>query len=175
VFAEDASHLSVAESGAVLPGRFFERYSEQAKDVVCLALRESRDLHHRHVGTEHILLGLLGHTDGAAAVVLTKLGVTRDGVLELIMRRVGAGATPRPEPPAFTQQAVSVLDGAMHEALPLGKNHVATEHVLLSIIRDNEGRALANLILHELDVGRSRIYEELRGVLGVPRLGLGPG
>ena len=159
------------ERPAVLPGRFFERYSEQAKDVVFRALHAARDLNHRHVGTEHILLGLVGQSDGAAVVALTTLGVTRDGVRGLIVRRVGAGVATSSDAPAFTQQAVSVLDSALREALPLGKNYVATEHILLSVVRDNEGHALANLILHELDAGRSRVHEELKRVLGVERLG----
>lgn len=179
VFAEDeadgAPLVRFPAWGAVLPGTFFERYIEQAKDAVFCALREARDLNHRHVGTEHILLGLLDRDDGAAAVALTNLGITRDGVVEVIVRRVGAGVTPTSDGRVFTQQAVSVLDGAIREALPLGKNYIATEHVLLSLVRDNEGRAFANLILHELDVGRPMVYEELKRVLGVERLGPGQG
>jgi ATP-dependent Clp protease ATP-binding subunit ClpA len=71
----------------------------------------------------------------------------------------------------FTQQAATVLDSAIREALPLGKNYIATEHVLLSIVRDHEGRAFANLIRHELNVGRPLVYEELKRVLGIERLG----
>jgi ATP-dependent Clp protease ATP-binding subunit ClpC len=174
VFAGGADRESSPESGAVLPGAYFERYTEQAKDVVFLALEEARGLNHRHVGTEHILLGLLGQTDGAAARALTTLGVTPDRVRELIVRRVGTGVAGRSDRPAFTQQAVVVLDVAIREALALGQNYVATEHLLLSIVRDNEGHALANLILHDLDTGQSRIYEELSRVIGVERLGPRP-
>jgi hypothetical protein len=148
VVAEDAASVTDLECRAVLPGKFFERYSEQAKDVVFRALQEARDLNHRHVGTEHILLGLVGQNDGAAALALTTLGVTRDGVRGLIVRRMGAGVATSSDARAFTQQAVIVLDGAMREALPLGKNYVATEHILLSVVRDNEGHALAVLQPH---------------------------
>jgi ATP-dependent Clp protease ATP-binding subunit ClpC len=168
VRAEDAASVTDLE-WRVLPGRFLERYSEQAKDVVFRAWQEAGDLNHRHVGTEHILLGLVAQNDGAAVVALATLGVTRDGVRDLIVRRVGAGVVSSSDAVAFTQQAVSVLDGAMHEALPLGKNYVDTEHILLSVVRDNEGHALANLILHELDAGRSRVFQELKRVLGVDR------
>lgn len=169
--AADSDRERSPESAAVLPGKDFERYTEQAKDVVFLALEEASALNHRHVGTEHILVGLLRQTDGAAAVGLTSLGVTPARVRDLIVRRVGTGVAARSDRPAFTQQAVLALDIAMREALSLGHNYVATEHLLLSIVRDNEGHALANLILHDLDAGRSRIYEELSRVLGVERLG----
>jgi ATP-dependent Clp protease ATP-binding subunit ClpA len=164
---ERASHRISATLGwrlDDLPGKFFERFTEQAKQTVFLAQDEARALHHLHVGTEHILLGLLNQSDGAAAAALANLHVTPDGVRELIAKHVGKGTEAPASDVAFTPQAVAALDGALHEALPLGKNYVATEHILLSVIRDNEGRAVANLLLRELGADRLTVRQELTRV-----------
>ena len=119
----------------------FERFTDQARRVVVQAQEEARMLGHDYIGTEHILLGLLGEHEGPAAQVLGSLGVSldldaaRDQVLEI----AGAGTGQRGGHIPFTPRTKKVLELSLREAQRLGHDHIGTEHILLGLVREGEG------------------------------------
>ena len=117
----------------------FERFTERARQVVVLAQDEARTLKHNEIGTEHILLGLLREEDGLAARVLESLGVTLEEVRAQVARIVRQGDEVVAGQIAFAPRARKVLELALREALSLGHDYVATEHILLGLVRENEG------------------------------------
>ena len=124
----------------------FERFTQQARQVVVWAQEEARGLRHNYIGTEDILLGLLREEQGLAARVLGSHGVTVERVRAQVVR-VGAGEEPSSGQIPFTPQAKKVLETAVPEALSLDHDCIATEHVLLGLLRDNEAVAVRILAL----------------------------
>ncbi|MDP9867341.1 ATP-dependent Clp protease ATP-binding subunit ClpC [Streptosporangium brasiliense] len=118
----------------------FERFTDRARRVVVLAQEEARRLGHDHIGTEHILLGLLGE-DGAADRALRAVGISREQVRDEIEEIIGRGADAPPGHIPFTPRAKKVLELSLREALDLHHGHIGTEHILLGLIREGEGVA----------------------------------
>ena len=114
----------------------FERFTEKAIKVIMLAQEEARRLGHNFVGTEQILLGLIGEGTGVAAKVLKSMGVNlkdaRIEVEKIIGRGSGFVAVEIP----FTPRAKRVLELSLEEARQLGHNYIGTEHLLLGLIRE---------------------------------------
>jgi len=119
----------------------FERFTNRARHVVVLAQEEARLLHHNYIGTEHILLGLLGEPDGFGARVLAGFGMTREGVREDVRAIVGTGAAAPSGHIPFTPRAKKTLELSLREALALHHNYIGTEHILLGLIREGDGVA----------------------------------
>jgi ATP-dependent Clp protease ATP-binding subunit ClpC len=120
----------------------FERFTQKARHVVVLAQEEARLLSHNYIGTEHILLGLLGEPESVAGTVLATFGMTRDGVREEVEKIVGRGAkTPSGHIP-FTPRAKKTLELSLREALALKHNYIGTEHILLGLLREGDGVAV---------------------------------
>ena len=113
----------------------FERFTERARQVVVFAQDEARVLKHNYIGTEHILIGLLREEDGLAGRVLATLDVTIEGVRARVARIVRQRDEVTTGQIAFTPRARKVLELAQREALSLGDNYVATEHILLGLVR----------------------------------------
>jgi ATP-dependent Clp protease ATP-binding subunit ClpC len=150
----------------------FERFTEQARQVVRLAHEEMRLLKHGYIDVEHLLLGLLREEEGLAARVLRSLGLTVEGVREELVRMVGRGeeAASWKDPftgRAFTRRAKKALEGALRESLSLGRNYIATEHILLGLLRDTEG--VAARILVEFGTDPAKIREEVMQMLSRPK------
>jgi ATP-dependent Clp protease ATP-binding subunit ClpA len=119
----------------------FERFSGQARHVVVSAQEEARELDHNYIGTEHLLLGLLGTSDSLANASLAALGYTRDDARASLEALVGRGkASPGGHIP-FTPRAKKVLELSLREALQLKHTYIGTEHILLGLVREGEGRA----------------------------------
>jgi len=117
----------------------FERFTDRARRVVVQAQEEARTLGHDYIGTEHILLGLLGEPEGLAARALSSLGISPDAAREQIVEIVGAG-TGRPGGHIpFTPRTKKVLELSLREAQRLGDDHIGTEHILLGLLREGEG------------------------------------
>ncbi|GAA3824687.1 hypothetical protein GCM10022226_51760 [Sphaerisporangium flaviroseum] len=134
----------------------FERFTDSARRAVVAAQEEARRLDHDYIGTEHVLLGLLGEGKGLAATVLKAHGLTVDGVRTNIEELVGPGeSTPGAHIP-FTPRAKKVLELSLREALQLHHNYISTEHILLGLIREGEGMAVQVLTLHEVDLQEVR-------------------
>ncbi len=124
----------------------FEKFTDGARKVMVLAQEEARKLGQMYVGTEHILLGLIREEDGIAAQALKKLDVTYDDALEQIKQvaEQPGEATPAGHIP-FTPRAKRVLESALREMLSLGQSYIATEHLLLGILREGNGVAMESL------------------------------
>ncbi len=117
----------------------FERFTSRARHVVVLAQEEARRMDHNYIGTEHILLGLLGEPEGVGARALAGFGMSLEGAREEVIAIVGTGeAAPRGHIP-FTPRAKKILELALREALQLHHNYIGTEHILLGIIREGKG------------------------------------
>lgn len=118
----------------------FERFTGSAHRVIVLAGQEASRLHHNHVGTEHILLGLIHEDEGLAAKALKVFGVALDDVRQQVMELVPENeGTPSDLP--LTPRAKKVLENSLRVALEHGHNFVGTEHILLGLIRVGEGVA----------------------------------
>jgi ATP-dependent Clp protease ATP-binding subunit ClpA len=119
----------------------FERFTNHARHVVVLAQEEARQLHHNYIGTEHILLGLLGEPTGAAFRVLDSHGMTLEGVRQEIISVVGAGKKEPGKHIPFTPRAKKILELSLREALALRHDFIGTEHILLGLLREGDGLA----------------------------------
>jgi ATP-dependent Clp protease ATP-binding subunit ClpA len=116
--------------------------------VVVRAQEEARRLQHNYIGTEHILLGLLGVTEGRAFRALTGLGLTLGGVQEEVKAMIGAGSTMPTGHIPFTPRAKKILELSLREALQLHHEYIGTEHILLGLVREGEGVAAQILSQH---------------------------
>jgi hypothetical protein len=138
-------------------GQMFDRMSADAREAVVLAQDEARALHHNYIGTEHILLGLLGTDLGFAARMLIRAGADQQNVRTVIEQTIGpAPAEPRDGPLRFTPRSKKVLELARQEAKRNHSPHVRGEHVLLGLAR--EGKGVGAAILSQLGIG----YDDLR-------------
>jgi ATP-dependent Clp protease ATP-binding subunit ClpC len=136
----------------------FERFTDRARRVVVLAQEEARMLDHNYIGTEHILLGLLREGDGIAAKALEALGISLDAMRQAVEGIIGRGAQPLPASGhiPFTPRAKKVLELSLREALQLGHDYIGTEHILLGLLREDDGVAVHVLVDSGLDVNRVR-------------------
>jgi ATP-dependent Clp protease ATP-binding subunit ClpA len=149
----------------------FERFTERARQVVVLAQDEARTLKHNYIGTEHILLGLLREPEGIAGRVLDSLDITVEEVRAQVARIIGLGdddVTTSQIP--FTPRAKKVLELALREGLSLGQTYIGTEHILLGLVRENEG--VAARILLNFDADAETIRNEVIRALDSPRRAL---
>ncbi len=144
----------------------FERFTERARQVVVLAQEEARTLKHNYIGTEHILLGLLREEEGIPARVLESLGVTLQRTREQVTRIVGSGEELTTGQIPFTPRAKKVLELSLREALSLGHNYIGTEHILLGLVRENEG--VAARILLDFDADAEKVRNEVLRILSAP-------
>ena len=142
----------------------FERFTEKAIKVIMLAQEEARRLGHNFVGTEQVLLGLIGEGTGVAAKTLKSMGVNlkdaRTEVEKIIGRGSGFVAVEIP----FTPRAKRVLELSWDEARQLGHNYIGTEHLLLGLIREGEG--VAARVLENLGVDLNKIRTNVVKILG---------
>jgi ATP-dependent Clp protease ATP-binding subunit ClpC len=145
----------------------FERFTEKAIKVIMLAQEEARRLGHNFVGTEQILLGLIGEGTGIAAKTLKGMGVNlkeaRAEVEKIIGRGSGFVAVEIP----FTPRAKRVLELSWDEARQLGHNYIGTEHLLLGLIREGEG--VAARVLENLGVDLTKVRSNVIRMLGETR------
>jgi ATP-dependent Clp protease ATP-binding subunit ClpA len=144
----------------------FERFTERARQVVVLAQAEARALKHGYIGTEHLLLGLLREEEGLASRVLESLDITVEAVRGQVARVVGQGNEVTSGQIPFTPRAKKVLELALREALSLGHNYIGTEHILLGLVRENEG--VAARILLDFDADSEKIRNEIIRMLSGP-------
>jgi ATP-dependent Clp protease ATP-binding subunit ClpC len=149
------------------------RFTERAQRVILIAQEEAKRLNHDYVGTEHILLGLIALGEGVAAQVLANLGVDLRRVRAEIEKIVGTGDNVMllGEIP-FTPRAKKVLELAVEEAQNMGHSHVGTEHLLLGLIREEEG--VAAQVLENLGVRLDIVREEVISLLGEGQPGPAP-
>ncbi|MDF2882435.1 MAG: Clp protease ClpX [Clostridiaceae bacterium] len=137
----------------------FGRFTERAQKVLVYAQQEAQSLQHGYVGTEHILLGVLNE-EGMAKSILNNMGITADGVKELIEEYEGKGDMDlfRNEIP-LTPRTKRLLEISLLEARDLNHNYISPEHILLALIREAEGVAFT--ILNNLGVDFEKLRKEL--------------
>ena len=132
--------------------------------VVVLAQDEARALRHTHIGTEHILLGLLRVDVDLAARSLVELGVTLDETRRALKRIVGEGDEPSSQQLPYTRRAVHGLELALRESLSLGHDYIGTEHLLLGLMTLTDGRAAQ--IVGELGAAPEAVRAKVLSSLG---------
>ena len=146
----------------------YNKFTERARHVMVLAKEEARRSVHNYIGTEHLLLGLLKESTGVAAHVLKSLGMdlkkTRADVAALV--QTGSGS-PNKEAPPFTPRTKKVLEWSMEEARGGGHNYVGTEHLLLGLLRVDEGPAAQ--ILRNMGLKFETVRKEVLDFIGVER------
>ena len=164
----------------------FEKFTDGARKVMVLAQEEARKLGQMYVGTEHLLLGLIREEDGIAAQALRKLDVTYEETLEQVKQ-----VADKPDEPApgghipYTPRAKRVLESALRETLSGGQSYIATEHLLLGILREGNGVAMEALTRMGVstDAVRNAISElapkrppapVAMGAMGLPSGGFAP-
>ena len=124
----------------------FEKFTDKARKVMSLATEEARAQGKMYVGTEHLLLALIKEGEGVAAQALSKLDVTYDEVIATIKEI----STDEAEPPSgghipYTPRAKRVLEDAYREMMARGQSYIATEHLLLGVVAEGDGRAMTAL------------------------------
>jgi ATP-dependent Clp protease ATP-binding subunit ClpC len=141
----------------------FEHFTSEAIRVIMLAQEEARRLGHNFVGTEQILLGLMGEGTGVAAKVLAELGVTLKEARREVEKIIGRGSGFVPPEIPFTPKVKSLFEQSFREAHSLGHNYINTEHLLLGLTEAGEGvaaKVLQNLGV-DLQVIRSAVMSRL--------------
>ncbi len=143
----------------------FDRFTDRAKKVMNLARQEAQRFNHEYLGTEHILLGLVQEGSGVAANVLKNMGIDLNKIrmeVEKIVKTGPSMVTMGQLP--FTPRAKKVLELSMEEAGNLGHNYIGTEHLLLGLIKENEG--IAAQVLLNLGIKLEDVREEVLDFLG---------
>ncbi|CAH8382314.1 unnamed protein product [Eruca vesicaria subsp. sativa] len=142
----------------------FERFTEKAIKVIMLAQEEARRLGHNFVGTEQILLGLIGEGTGIAAKVLKSMGINLKDARVEVEKIIGRGSGFVAVEIPFTPRAKRVLELSLEEARQLGHNYIGSEHLLLGLLREGEG--VAARVLENLGADPSNIRTQVIRMVG---------
>ena len=148
-----------------------DRFTEQARKVLSLAREEAQRFQHHYIGTEHLLLGLVREGEGIAAKVLSNLGVELKEVRDAVEAMIGRGDRIVPSEIGLTPHAKRVIELAVDEAHRLNHHYIGTEHLLLGLLREDEG--IAAEALQSLGVNLEKVRTETIRVLsqgGLPQL-----
>ena len=143
----------------------FSGFTEKANAALNQAINSAEQLGHTYVGSEHLLLGLLRVGSGVAATILNANDVTDEKIEELLKETIGYGTVTKLSPDYFTPKAKRVLETAVSGSNNLGKKHVGTEHILLSILSENDNYAIR--FLNKLGVNTDLIVQDTLKVVGV--------
>jgi ATP-dependent Clp protease ATP-binding subunit ClpC len=142
----------------------FERFTDQSRRAVVLAQEEARRLNHDHIGTEHVLAGLIREERGAAARTLEASGITLDAVRAQIVALTGPGQEPPREHISFTPRAKKGFELALREATGHGRHIIGTGHLLLGLIGQDDCAAVQVLGALGADLGplRARVIQAIQ-------------
>ncbi|MEO0074396.1 MAG: Clp protease N-terminal domain-containing protein, partial [candidate division WOR-3 bacterium] len=147
-----------------------ERFTERVRKVISIARQEAIRLHHDHIGTEHLLLGIVKEGEGVAAVVLTNLGINLEDLRRAVENAVPTAGTSLVlgEVP-MNQDARSALNYAVDEARKMSHTYVGTEHLLLGLLREERG--IACQVLQSLGLEVDSVRQETLRLLGADKTG----
>ncbi len=153
----------------------FEKFSERARRVLTLAQNEAQRFNHNYIGTEHILLGLVGETEGVVARVLKNLGIDLEKVRAAVEFIIGRGEKAVTGEIGLTPRAKKVIELAVDEARRANHSYIGTEHLLAGLLREGEG--VASGVLESLGVTLDKVRTETQRVLSqnVPTAAQGRG
>jgi ATP-dependent Clp protease ATP-binding subunit ClpC len=155
----------------------FERFTDRARRVIVLAQEEARRLGHSHIGTEHLLLGLVHEGAGIGAVALESLGISVEELRQDIEAAAGTGDGPSSQTHIpFTAPAKQALELSLRAALRLGHNYIGTEHLLLGLLTQ-EDHVAAQLIqskVGNLDQVRACVLDLVGSAAAESEAGGGP-
>ena len=144
-----------------------DRFTRKARHVLTLAQEEAQRLHHGYIGTEHLLLGLIGEKNGMASKVLKGLGVKPKRVQQIVERISGPSRQASFGKVYLTPRTKQVIELAFDEARRLGHHYIGTEHLLLGLVRQGDGVAVD--VLKRLGVSLDRVRTETtRGMMKSP-------
>ena len=142
-----------------------DRFTTKARTAVNLAVQAAERLGHSYVGTEHLLLGLLEEGSGVASRVLEENGVKEEKVLNLISQLIAPDQAVRlKEESGYTPGARRVLENSYREAVRFKANLIGTEHLLISIIRDND--CVASRLLNTIGISIQKLYIDVLSAMG---------
>ena len=140
-------------------------YTKKAEKVLEIAKKASRSMHHSYIGTEHLLIGLLGKGSGAAAKVLSSAGVDEERILELIENLIApSGNVIVADAGGYSPRILRVLENAAKEAERFKNEKVGTEHLLIALIKEADCAAVR--LLNTLGVNLQRLYVETLTAMG---------
>lgn len=140
-------------------------YTKKAEKVLEIAKKASRSMHHSYIGTEHLLIGLLGEGSGAAAKVLSSAGVDEERILELIENLIApSGNVITADAGGYSPRTIRVLENAAKEAERFKNEKVGTEHLLIALIKEADCAAVR--LLNTLGVNLQRLYVETLTAMG---------
>jgi len=140
-----------------------ERFTQRARRVLSLAQEEAERMQHSHIGTEHLLLGLMREDGGVAGRVLRELGLEPNRVEQLIEKMTSAQKRPSVSRMDLSPATKKVLELAVDEARRMGHHYIGTEHLLLGLVRHNEGVAMD--VFRELKISPDEIRRQTKRVL----------
>ena len=120
----------------------FRGFTQKANDALNLAIEKAQQLGHTYIGTEHILLGLLGTENSVAATALESAGVTAQNIESQIKAQIGSGANTVLSPSDFTPRTKRVVQGAITVAARYGHNYVGSEHLLVALLSEDDSYAV---------------------------------
>ena len=153
----------------------YEKFSERARRVLTLAQAEAQRFNHNYIGTEHILLGLVGETEGVVARVLANMGIDLEKVRAAVEFIIGRGEKSVTGEIGLTPRAKKVIELAVDEARRANHSYIGTEHLLAGLLREGEG--VASGVLESLGVTLDKVRTETQRVLSesVPAAAQGRG
>jgi ATP-dependent Clp protease ATP-binding subunit ClpC len=146
----------------------FERFTERARSTIARAKHEAIRRRHNYIGTEHILLGVVGDADALAPKVLSALGFPPGDVVAAVDAVIAPGTIEPGEFIPFTPRAKQALELGLREALAIGHNYIGTEHILLGLLHEAEGIAGKVLIARGLTLEqvRAEVVRQLTALQG---------
>ncbi len=141
-----------------------DRFTAKARESINLAVQAAEELGHSYVGTEHLLIGLLEEGGGVAARVLSENGVKKEKVISLVSQLISPDQTVRMEESGYTPSARRVLENSYKEAVRFKARLIGTEHLLISIIRDND--CVASRLLNTIGISIQKLYIDVLAAMG---------
>ncbi len=142
-----------------------DRFTEQAREAIGLAVEAAESLGHGYVGTEHLLIGLLREETGVASRVLDSCGVKVDKILELVSQLISPNrSVGMAERSSYTPSAQRVIENSYREAVRFRAPLIGTEHLLIAMIRESD--CVAVRLLNTMGIGIQKLYLELLSAMG---------
>ncbi len=145
----------------------FDRFTRQARKVLSLAQEEAQRLRHNYIGTEHLLLGLVREREGVAGKVIINLGIDLEKVRKAVEDTAGRGDHVVLGEIGLTPHAKKVIELAVDEARHLNHDYIGTEHLLLGLLREGEGRG--SDMLESIGLSLQEVRAKTLQILNEPR------